>query len=318
MAPTPLTPTMAARAATSPALRYLVDNLTHSAAPPGPTDPPLTLIAAPDQAAEVRAALRWLKERIVLDGLPAGTTALIARDVTPYLSAIRLTARELGLPLHFAVPLPLRRSPIIAALLDLLRIYITAESGAATLPRRPLIATWRSPYFNWFTGSNPIGVTPADADRLDLVARYLQVVSGLTHWREALQRLSAGGQEDAADSETPLPSQVPSGADAAAPLALLDRFLTATSPPQGRQSPAAFIRWLERLIGPDEDGQTLPEGAWPWLSRCAWVIRRCRRKTSRAAPVEGCAQWPDLERLDQRQHADLVLQCLLRGAVGRH
>jgi len=38
------------------------------------------LVAAPDRASEARAALRWLKARVVQDGMPIHEVALLARD----------------------------------------------------------------------------------------------------------------------------------------------------------------------------------------------------------------------------------------------
>ncbi len=81
------------------------------------------LLATADRAGEVRAALRWLKERIVVDGCQAGELALLARNLSPYRDLIGQIAGEFGLPVHFAGRLPLRQNPGIAALLDLLALF---------------------------------------------------------------------------------------------------------------------------------------------------------------------------------------------------
>lgn len=83
----------------------------------------VALRAAADRAGEVRVALRWLKERILIEGCAPGDLALIARNLTPYRDLIAQTAAEFGVPVHFAGHLPLRANPDVAALLDLLALF---------------------------------------------------------------------------------------------------------------------------------------------------------------------------------------------------
>ncbi|MCB9122938.1 MAG: hypothetical protein H6643_00250 [Caldilineaceae bacterium] len=135
---------------------------------------------------EVRAALRWLKERSVVDGVKPGETALLARSLTPYRDLIAQVAAEFGLPVHFAGALPLRQNPAIAALLDLLALFLPDAAGEGLrLPRRATVEAWRSPYFNWQEGEGGPGLLAGDADRLDAVARRYRVIRGLAQWREA-------------------------------------------------------------------------------------------------------------------------------------
>ena len=136
---------------THPALRHLQRHIfSRAPALPRPSDGAITLREAPDRAAEVRTALRWLKQRIVWEGVSAGEVALLARDITPYRATIRQIAAEFGLPLRLVDGLPLAQSPIISALLDLLRLFLPTAAGPGPgLPRRQLISAWRSPYFAW-------------------------------------------------------------------------------------------------------------------------------------------------------------------------
>ena len=107
------------------------------------------LIEAPERAGEVRAALRWLKQRIVLDGCRPGEVALLARNVAPYRPFIQQTAAEFGLPIRLVDGLPLRENPAVAALLGLLQMALPNPAGELSLPRRAVVEAWRSPYFDW-------------------------------------------------------------------------------------------------------------------------------------------------------------------------
>jgi ATP-dependent helicase/DNAse subunit B len=228
------------------------------------------LIEAPDRAAEVRAALRWLKARMVDGGMRPGEVAVLARNVTPYRPFLLQVAAEFGLPLRLAGGLPLRANPAIAALLNLLRLMLPAggrESGPA-LPRRRVVEAWRSPYFDWSAlpwegAPQPIGITAADAQALDVVTRWGRVIGGLSQWREAFARmavLAASGaeaeqDEGELDEERGWPRGLPRGGTALALRDKFERFLRRLTPP-GEGSYQAFVRWLEELIGPDPELQS--------------------------------------------------------------
>ncbi|HIP87194.1 MAG TPA: PD-(D/E)XK nuclease family protein [Anaerolineales bacterium] len=215
-------------------------------------------IEAPDRAAEVRVALRWLKARLVEDGMGPGEVALLARDVRPYRPFILQTAAEFGLPVRLVDGLPLRANPAVAALLDLLRLMLPrADSGdEPALPRRPVIEAWRSPYFDWSglpeeeTGE-PIGITLRDADRLDAAARWGRVIEGLSQWEEALTHLVSLSEREEADDEQDVPAGVPVGQEARDLLAKFRCFVRRLTPPRGEQPLRAFVGWLEDLIGDD-------------------------------------------------------------------
>jgi len=236
------------------------------------------LIAAPDRAAEVRAALRWLKARVVEDGMQPGEVALLTRDVSRYRPFIRQTAAEFGLPVRLVDGLPLRANPAVAALLDVVRLMLPrADVDGDTepgLPRRPVIEAWRSPYFDWSAlpedgATAPIGIGPADADALDAAARWGRVIGGRSQWEEVLDELidrhsqkshSYGtskknedddAEEAAYDEERGLLPGVPVGDAAKALQGKFRRFVRRLTPPQGKRSYREFVGWLEALIGPD-------------------------------------------------------------------
>jgi RecB family exonuclease/superfamily I DNA/RNA helicase len=206
----------------------------------------VTLLAAADRAGEVRAALRWLKARILADGCAPGDLALIARSLTPYRDLIAQTAAEFGLPVHFASQLPLRANPAVAALLDLLALFRPdPATGQPLLPRRPLVEAWRSPYFAWRSGPE---LAPDDADLLDRVARRFVVLRGLDQWREALRLHASAPAPATADEAETGAADATRGALLATRFA---RFVELLTPPVAAATLRDFVAWLEDLIGSD-------------------------------------------------------------------
>jgi RecB family exonuclease/superfamily I DNA/RNA helicase len=206
----------------------------------------VTLLAAADRAGEVRAALRWLKARILADGCAPGDLALIARSLTPYRDLIAQTAAEFGLPVHFASQLPLRANPAVAALLDLLALFRPdPATGQPLLPRRPLVETWRSPYFAWRSGPE---LAPDDADLLDRVARRFVVLRGFDQWREALRLHASAPAPATADEGETGAADATRGALLATRFA---RFVELLTPPAVAATLREFVAWLEDLIGSD-------------------------------------------------------------------
>lgn len=231
-------------------LLTLAEHLFTAAPAGGDAAAAVTLHAAADRAGEVRTALRWLKERIVLDGWLPNELALIARDLAPYRDQVAQIATEFGLPVHFAGKLPLRTNPAVAALLDLLTLMRPdPQTGAPHLPHRPLIEAWRSPYFAWRA---LLESEAGDADALDAVARQFVVIRGLEQWRAALAlNIAAGGahKDEAGDT------QGTHSARAQALAARFERFVAALQPPADASTRRAFVVWLEDLIGAeDADG----------------------------------------------------------------
>jgi ATP-dependent helicase/DNAse subunit B len=137
----------------------------------------IEFIEAQTRTAEVRAALRWLKARIVRDGMALADVAVLARDIEPYRPLLEETADEFGIPLRIVGGQPLVENPAVAALLSLLSLPLE------DWPRRPVLEAWRSPYFDW---SGP-GITLEDTTELDEISRQGHVISGLEQWYEAFE-----------------------------------------------------------------------------------------------------------------------------------
>ena len=106
------------------ALRPLADRLFVPPAAAGPLAAPVTLLAAADRAGEVRAALRWLKQRVVVDGIPPDNLLLLARGVDAYRDLVAQTAAEFGMAVYGVGHLPLASNPAVASLLALLNLLL--------------------------------------------------------------------------------------------------------------------------------------------------------------------------------------------------
>ncbi|MBN2005139.1 MAG: PD-(D/E)XK nuclease family protein [Anaerolineae bacterium] len=238
----------------TPALAHLERSLFTRDAARHPAGDAVTLIAAPDREAEVRAALRWLKARVVQHGLRLGDVALLARDIVPYRPFIRQTADEFGVPIHILDGLPLDENPVIAALLDVLRLTLPGEMDAA-FPWRLTLQAWRSPYFDWApAGVIPAActITPEITAQLDQVARWGQVIAGLAQWEETLALLIDAGPRETLDEEAlDVPTTVPTGDDAQALRDIFRHFVQQITPPVGQHRCRDFVAWLEALIGDD-------------------------------------------------------------------
>ncbi|GIK40340.1 MAG: ATP-dependent helicase/deoxyribonuclease subunit B [Chloroflexota bacterium] len=212
----------------------------------------VSLIETPDRVAEVRNALRWLKTRLCQDALRPSEVALLARSITPYRPFILQIGDEFGLPVRLLDGELLRSNPLIAALLDLLRLIlpISPTKLELALPYRLTVETWRSPYFDWsaqpsLEATEPIGIDPEDGNALDRVARHSRVVGGYNQWLEAFTALSRQDKSaQAADFANTSEVQLLQ--------AKFERFVERITPPaSGRYRD--FVQWLEDLIGPDSE-----------------------------------------------------------------
>ncbi len=226
------------------------------------------LIAAPDQAGEVRTALRWLKQRIVTEGLSTAEVALLARDIHPYREIIAQTAAEFGIPVHIVGGLPLRTNPAVDALMSLLNLLAPQPqtwdpTQDRRFPFRGVLAAWRSPYFDWHWPDpsqegvkRTLVIGPEDADALAALGRWGQVVAGPAQWwdafrRRAKKRRQADGVEEAEFDEEGPSVDAPEGEAARMLWRKWLCFRRSLRPPTGERPIQIFVRWLETLIGPE-------------------------------------------------------------------
>ncbi len=285
----------------APALAHLETSLFRSEAEQSADEGAVELIEAPDRASEVRAALRWLKARLVKDRMQPVEVAVLARDISPYRPFILQTAAEFALPVRLVDGLPLRANPAVAALLDLLRLVLPraevsirlrllnpSSAPQPALPRRPVVEAWRSPYFDWSAlaednATESIGIGPGDADTLDTAARWGRVIGGLSQWEEILTDLAARHEDatgdvsaaPAQDEERGLPADVPVGPAAQLLWDKFQRFRLRLTPPQGKRTYREFVGWLEALIGPDPGLQS-PRFPAPDEPTALQIVARAR------------------------------------------
>ncbi len=257
----PLLPAPGGVRSPHPVLAHLESTLFGPATSPQPSGGAIALVAAPDREGEVREALRWIKARIVRDGLRPSDIALICRSLESYRTFVFQTAEEFGLPVEVHAGLPLRSNPAVAALLDLVSLP-HAHNNEGSFPWRMTVESWRSPYFDWGAcappGEEPIAITPEDALALDLVARWGSVVGGEEQWEEVFDLLGASEPGRDRDEEGPrIPDHLPVGDAATALRERFHRFARRIAPPEGEHPCRLFVGWLEALIGdaePPEDG----------------------------------------------------------------
>ncbi len=207
----------------------------------------LEFVEAQTRSVEARAALRWIKARIVRDGLALSEVAIFARDLEPYRPFLEETAEEFGIPLRVVGGLPLAENPAIAALLTLLSLPVD------DWPRRGVMEAWTSPYFS-FPGREA-------ASLLDEISRAAKVVKGLKQWREAFsvaknrQKVDDPEMEEQVHRLVPLQSleTLESGFNEFVDL------LTPSEPASARE----FVAFVEKIIG-DDPGLDTAGGRLPF------------------------------------------------------
>jgi len=301
VAPSPLVSPSPCPPIPSSPLVHLEKNLFAPPLASLPADGAVEFIEAQNRRQEVRAALRWLKARIVQDEMLPHEIALLARDLSPYRHFVEETAAEFGLPLHLAVGADLLTNPAVAALLALLSL------PALDWPRRPVIETLASPYFDWSaiqTKTTPPAATLAA--RLDGAARAGMVIQGLCQWREALDRLAKTALEKtgaASEEESVASVERPTGEKAAALRRAFERIVARLTP-----SPQATVRdyvaWVEEIIGDD-----------PALARPA-AAQRDKDSLHIVAQAREAEKRPGSRSFPQRDVAALqALKDVLRGLV---
>lgn len=206
----------------------------------------IEFIEAQTRAVEARAALRWVKARVVRDGLKLNNVAILARDIEPYRPLLEEVAEEFGVPLRIAGGQPLSDNPAIAALLTLFSL------PAEEWKRRALVDSWRSPYFDF----SELGIDAESAALLDGISRSGRVAQGLSQWREAFELWEKKKTLADEDGDAPLPV----GDDGRGVREKFESFVDLFTPPS-RASMKEFAGFVESIIGDDPALSPLPQGA---------------------------------------------------------
>ncbi len=198
----------------------------------------IEFVEAQNRSEEPRAALRWIKQRLVHDGLHLNEVAILARSLEAYRPFLIEVAAEFGVPLHLVGGAPLIDNPAIAALLSLLSLPVL------DWPRRQVLEAWRSPYFDW----SAQGITDRDAAQLDALTRTARIVGGLAQWQAALQAASQARSDNALIEDENSSAKTLSPEEARRLQEKFEAFMAAITPePQATlRDYAAFV---EDLIG---------------------------------------------------------------------
>jgi ATP-dependent helicase/DNAse subunit B len=205
----------------------------------------IEFVEAQTRALEVRSALRWIKARIVRDGMKLSEVAVLARDLEPYRPFLEEVAAEFGIPLRIVGGRPLIENPAVAALLNLLSLPVNDWK------RRSVLDSWRSPYFDF---SEPgIDAREASAAALDEISRAGRVVQGLSQWRESFEmweerKVVANDEE----GDSPFPQGEGVGVREN-----FESFVELVTPPS-RADVRDYVAFIESLIGDDPALNPLP------------------------------------------------------------
>ncbi|RJP49508.1 MAG: hypothetical protein C4557_11200 [Anaerolineaceae bacterium] len=214
----------------------------------------IEFVEAQTRALEVRAALRWIKARVIRDGMKLSEVAVLARDLEPYRAFLEEVAAEFGIPLRIVGGQPLIENPAVAALMNLLALPMDDWK------RRPVLDSWRSPYFDF----SEQGIDSTSAATLDEISRAGRVVKGLSQWRESFEMWK---KRKVTEFEEDLPS-VDSGSKASRLSSLqsletlesaFQLFVDFLTPPT-RADVKEYVAFVESLIGDDPALSPLPQG----------------------------------------------------------
>jgi len=134
------------------------------------------VLQAPARYPEIKEVAREVK-RLLLRGVSPGDITILFRSREPYVSLVHQVFDEFGIPVLVRRGRALSENPLVASLLRLLTL------ASDDFPRRGVIATLRSPYFDFA----PDGFGAQEVSALDRISRERIVTSGRDMWREALE-----------------------------------------------------------------------------------------------------------------------------------
>lgn len=251
------------RRAVVPALAHLEAGLFEPGVKASDPAGAVSWLEAPTPAVEARAVMRWVKRRLVLDGLAPHEVGILSRDLGEYAAFLEEAAGEFGVPLHLMEPRPLATNPAVTALLGLLALVrrdrATASAEDGRFPVRETLEALRSPYFDWENcevAGAPLGLTARDVCLLEEVALVYQVLAGPDQWREALslryERAAAHwhAQDHADEDEASTAAGSP---QVWARLGECFGRLVARLTPPPRDTIAGYTAFVEDLIGDEAE-----------------------------------------------------------------
>ncbi len=268
----------------------------------------INLIEASGLDLEVSAVLRRVKH-FLLNGASPDELVIVLREWEHYLPYLLNDARRYGVPLALHYGEPLRQTPPMIALMNLL------ELEERDFERELLLDLLRSPYFE----IPDIG--PDEIALLDRISQEYTVLSGRDAWLEAIQLAATPLEErdwdveiDWDDEDRRMPWLViDESVGDRLYIALSDFFVNVV--PKQEASFSGYITWLEKLIGPDSELEVDEDEITPheiYTLNMIKTIRRLDDSQTMARDLLAIRQLADIFR--SLYKADVLLQSLgLRG-----
>lgn len=193
------------------------------------------LLEARSPAEEAREALRWIKARVVRDGISPADCAIFTPNSELYNPFLHASAQEFGIPTYFSQGTSLSASPPIRALFNLLAL------PAQNFNSRLLFNVLRSPYFHF-------GLDSSSIDQLEEISRRAKIIEGQKQWEETWDRLRIrpAGHFDRYDEDRW--SQLPRGEQAESLQNALQGCFDVLKLPAGAQTRTSWVSWLEDVL----------------------------------------------------------------------
>jgi ATP-dependent helicase/DNAse subunit B len=239
----------------------LFENLQSTIRNPQSTE----FLEAQNRSEEARAVLRWIKQRIIHDGMQINEVAILARNLEAYRPFLMEVAAEFGMPLRLIGGLPLIDNPVIAALLSLLSLPVL------DWPRRQVLEAWRSPCFDW----SAQGIVERDAAQLDALTRTARVIGGMAQWQAAFHALSQPRSADAAIDDDDLSANFISAEDARRLQEKFDAF-AASITPASQATIRDYTAFVEDLIEGLPLSRETGEGLGVGVARDLAALHACK------------------------------------------
>jgi ATP-dependent helicase/nuclease subunit B len=217
-----------------PDLRHLIDNIFLRNATPIKSYGGISLIEAPDTAAETGAVLRHVKRLILENKIEPDDILIALRDWENYRVHFSVLGKKYGLPLSLHYGQPLLENPAIIALLNLLQLH---ETGFRS---RDLLDTLRSPYFAFRE------FPPADVDLLERISLQFIVTGGREQWLRAIKLAKQPSFNEYGEKQAPLLDEGSAEYLHDTLAAFFDAVI-----PRSESSISEYVQWLENLIGED-------------------------------------------------------------------
>jgi len=226
----------------TPTLVQLEASLFETHASPFGAGADLMRLEVRSPAEEAREALRWLKARILRDGIPVFSCAIAVPQLDTYRTPLEVAAKEFGLSIRFSQGPLLVTTPAATAVSDMLGLALN------DYPLRPLLDSIRSPYFDL----SALGLPRLAAKSLEIASRYGQVVQGINQWEEALNDLTiqTGEEENPEElgEEGRTQPQLPQGEQAKRLLDGLNALASRLRPPSGEITYKEWAVWAGNLL----------------------------------------------------------------------